>query len=157
MIAPRRIVCGESLLGVGIVGPVVRAEIIEAKKTVYCNLLIVMKITRRSVVSGVCATTLAAVAGCSSGIGGGLSVETVNARSTSFGNIVLTVSVSNSSGSSKSRTLIGQVDVSGGDTYTKRRTITVTADSSNTFELTFDIALSESVSASQYDYSVELE
>lgn len=116
-----------------------------------------MNTNRRAVVSGVW-TTLAALAGCSSsGFGGGLSIETVEAESTSFGNVVLRVSVSNSSGSSKSSTLLGQVDVTGGDTYTKRRDITVTGDSSTTFELTLDIALSDSLSASEYEYSAELE
>lgn len=116
-----------------------------------------MVTNRRSVVSGVCAT-IGALAGCSSsGLGGGLSIENVNAESTSFGNVVLTVSVSNSSSSSKSSTLLGQVDVTGGDTYTKRREITVTGDGSSTFELTFDIALSESLSATEYEYSAELE
>ena len=104
----------------------------------------------------------AAIAGCSGsgnggGIGGGLSVDTVDSQTTSFGNVVLTVSVSNSSGSSKSNTLMGQVNISGGDTYTQRRNITVPGESSNTFELEFDIDFSESLSASEYEYSAQIE
>ncbi|WP_152422585.1 hypothetical protein [Natrinema pellirubrum] len=106
--------------------------------------------------------TTAAIAGCSGsgnggGIGGGLSVDNVDSQTTSFGNIVLTVSVSNSSDSSKSNTLMGQVDISGGDTYTNRRDITVSGDSSNTFELEFDIDFSESLSTSEYEYNAQLE
>lgn len=121
-----------------------------------------MGFDRRAVLKGAGVATMAVIAGCSSsggtgGIGGGLSVESVDSQTTSFGNVVLTVSVANSNSSSKSSTLMGQVDVSGGDTYTKRRDITVTGDSSNTFELEFDIALSESLSADQYEYTAQLE
>lgn len=103
---------------------------------------------------------MAALAGCSGrlrAVTGGLKIENVDSRTTSLGDIVLTVTITNDSGSSKSSTLIGQVDISGGDTYTQRRDVTVTGDSSNTFELGFDVALSESLSANQYEYNTELE
>ncbi len=126
------------------------------------ELLARMGLNRRTVISNAGVGVLATVAGCSGsdgtgGIGGGLSVESVNAQTTSFGNVVLTVSVSNSNSSSKSSTLVGQVDVSGGDTYTERREITVTGDSSSSFELEFDIAISESLSSDQYEYDAQLE
>ncbi|MDF9745353.1 hypothetical protein [Natrinema salsiterrestre] len=104
--------------------------------------------------------TITALAGCSeslSGVTGGLEIENVDSRTTSLGDIVLTVTITNDSGSSKSSTLIGQVDISGGDTYTKRRDVTVTGDSSNTFDLGFDISFSDSLSANQYEYDTELE
>lgn len=118
--------------------------------------------TRRSIIRGAGAATIAVTAGCSGsgdggGIAGGLSVDSVDSQVTAFGNVVLTVTVSNDSDSSKSKTLMGQVDVSGGDTYTKRRDITVSGSSSNTFELEFDIAASESLSADRYEYTAELE
>ena len=118
-----------------------------------------MKQNRRSVLSGVTVGAAALLAGCSGsgGLGGGLSIDDTSAETTAFGNVVLTVAVSNTSGSSKTGTLIGQVDISGGDTYTENREISVAGDGSNTYELEFDIDISESLSASEYEYSARVE
>jgi|GEM_PF-773389 hypothetical protein len=112
--------------------------------------------------SGVGVGTMAVLAGCSGsdgggGIGGGLTVDDTSAETTAFGNVVLSVAVSNTSGSSNSDTLIGQVDMTGGDTYTERRDITVDGEQSNTYELEFDIDFSESLSASEFEYSARIE
>ncbi|MFC6766472.1 hypothetical protein [Natrinema soli] len=120
-----------------------------------------MGLTRRSMFSGVGVGTIAILAGCSGsdvgGIGGGLTVDDTSAETTTFGNVVLSVAVSNTSGSSKSDALIGQVDMTGGDTYTERRDITVDGEQSNTYELEFDIDFSESLSASEFEYSARIE
>jgi len=100
------------------------------------------------------AVSVTALAGC---LGGGLEVEDTEARVTGFGNVIVRVLVANSSSSSKSGTLLGQVDANGGDTYTERREITVTGDGSNTYDLEFDIAASDSLSASSFEYSAEIE
>ena len=120
-----------------------------------------MERDRRSVLGSVATGTVALLAGCSGsgggGIVGGLTIDDTSAETTAFGNVVLTVAISNTSGSSKTSTLIGQVDVSDGDTYTENREITVPGDDSNTYELEFDIDFSESLSASEYEYSAHLE
>ena len=119
-----------------------------------------MESDRRSVLSAVSAGTVALLAGCSAsgnGFGGGLTVDDTVAETTAFGNVVLTVAVSNTSGSSKTGTLIGQVDISGGDTYTERRGISVDGEGANTYELEFDIDISDSLSASEYEYSARIE
>jgi len=99
-------------------------------------------------------SSLGLLAGC---ISSGLQVEDTDARVTTFGNVIVRVLVANDSSSSKSATLIGQVDVKGGDTYTQRRDISVTGDGSNTYDLEFDIAMSDSLSASEFEYSAEIE
>lgn len=113
-----------------------------------------MGLRRRTVLGGIGTAAASTLAGC---LGGGLEIDDVDARTTSFGNVILTVAVSNGNGSSEDGTLVGQVDMSGGDTYTERRDVTVTGDGSNTYELEFDIAISESLSAAEYEYSAELE
>lgn len=120
-----------------------------------------MKRDRRSVLSGVAMGTVTLLAGCSGdgdvALGGGLTIDDTSAETDAFGNVVLTVAVSNTSGSSKSSTLIGQVDISEGDTYTETRDISVAGEDSNTYELEFDIDFAESLSANQYEYSARLE
>ena len=116
---------------------------------------------RRSVLGSVAVGTGALLAGCSGsgsvGIGGGLTIDDTSAETTPFGNVVLTVAVSNTSDSSKTNTLVGQIDVSDGDTYTKSREITVAGTDTNTYELEFDIDFSDSLSASEYEYRARLE
>ena len=103
----------------------------------------------------------AALAGCGGsgggGITGGLEIADVTAETTSFGNVDMQVVVENTAGSEKSGTLRGVVDVEGGDTYEQTRSVTVSANSDNSYRLKFDIALSESLSADAYEYSAEIQ
>lgn len=97
-----------------------------------------------------------ALAGCSS-VTGGLKVQGVDAAGTAFGNVNMAVQVENTASDSKSGTLVGQVDMNGGDTYTEQRSITVNGGTSNTFELSFDIGLDDSISSGSYEYSAQIE
>lgn len=86
-----------------------------------------------------------------------LQISDTEAQSTTFGNVRLGVMVVNRGEKSGSATLVGQVDVQGGDTYTNRREITVAAGDSNSYMMEFDIDFSESLSAEKYQYSARLE
>ncbi|WP_256393592.1 hypothetical protein [Natronoarchaeum rubrum] len=101
------------------------------------------------------------LAGCSDspggGLGGGLEVTDVQSSTTLAGNVDLSVQVSNTSSDSASATLYGEVDIEGGDTYTESRSVTVSPDGSNSYELSFDIDFSESLSASSYEYQAWVE
>lgn len=103
---------------------------------------------------------LASIAGCSESTqnaisSGGLEITDTESENTAFGNVVVHVMVQNTASSSKSATLVGQVDVEGGDTYTDQRDISVMGEDSNSYELEFDIDFS--LSASSYHYSAQLE
>lgn len=115
-----------------------------------------MKLTRRSIGRLCAAATIPAIAGCAGG-GSSLSVEDIQAQNTSFGNVIVAVLVANDGSESGSGTLIGQVDMDGGDTYTESRSITVASGDSNTYELEFDIDLGESLSGGSYEYSARIE
>lgn len=95
------------------------------------------------------------VAGCSS-VTGGLSVSSVNHYITSFGNVALMITVENSASDRRSGTVLGQVDVDGGQLYTKRRPVTVAGNDFVSLEMSFDIALSESLSGNQFTYSAQI-
>lgn len=96
------------------------------------------------------------LAGCSS-VFGGLEIVESNSEVTNFGNIVVRVLVNNSGSSSATATLVGQVDIQDGDTYTESRSITVLGGESNTYILRFDISLGDTLSGNMYEYSVWLE
>lgn len=101
------------------------------------------------------AVTVPLLAGCSDAVAeitGGLEVTGVDASMTGFGNVEMTVRVENGASSSQSGTLVGQVDLDGGDTFTERKEITVQSDRRNTFEFEFDIPISDSLSGGQYTY-----
>jgi hypothetical protein len=86
-----------------------------------------------------------------------LEITDTDAQTTTFGNVRVGVMVANRGEKSGSATLVGQVDVQGGDTYTKRRDISVPAGDSNSYTLEFDIDLTESLSADRFQYSARLE
>lgn len=120
---------------------------------------------RRNLVKSIGAVAgIGLIAGCSeftksAGIGeqSDLEITDTDAQATTFGNVRLGVMVVNRGEKSGSATLAGQVDVQGGDTYTKRREITVSAGDSNSYTLEFDIDFAESLSADRFQYSARLE
>ncbi|PSQ42112.1 hypothetical protein BRD17_09435 [Halobacteriales archaeon SW_7_68_16] len=93
-----------------------------------------------------------AFAGCG-GVGGSLEIADTSSQSTATGNVVVSVLVENTGDSEDSATLQSQVDVQGGDTYTDRRDISVPGGGSNSYDFEFDIAIDESLEASEYEYS----
>ncbi|ELZ11572.1 hypothetical protein C479_06901 [Halovivax asiaticus JCM 14624] len=106
------------------------------------------------------AATIPLLAGCSDAVSevtGGLDVTGMNARTTTFGNIELTAQVENTASDSKSGTLVGQVDLEGGDTFTEQKAITVGANRTNSFEIGIDIPVADSLSGGQYTYDVWLD
>ncbi|SNZ12417.1 hypothetical protein SAMN06269185_1713 [Natronoarchaeum philippinense] len=116
---------------------------------------------RRQFVAAASVGFTSILAGCSDepggGIDGGLEVTDVTASNTIAGNVELGVLVSNSSSESASATLYGEVDVEGGDAYTESRSITVSPDGSNSYELGIDVAVSDSLSGSSYEYRAWVE
>jgi len=108
---------------------------------------------------------LTALSGCSDaandisngGNTGSLSVTDKSSDTTAFGNVVVRAVVANSGENAKSGTLVGQVEIEGGDTYTKRRNITVQGGHSSGFELKFDIDFGESLSGAKYRYNAYME
>lgn len=100
------------------------------------------------------------IAGCSEvqdQITGGLEVRNTDAESTAFGNVRVGAVVENTASSSKSGTLVFQVDIQNGDTYSTRRRITLPGGESNTYTETVDLSLSRSLQGGQYQYQVFLE
>lgn len=93
--------------------------------------------------------------GCSQ-VTGGLEVSSTDSRTTAFGNVEVLAVVENTSGDTKSGTLQTQVDIQGGDTYTERENITVMGESSNSYTITHDVGLGDSLSAESYEYSAEI-
>jgi len=116
---------------------------------------------RRRFLGAAAAAFAVPLAGCSDspggGLDGGLEVTDVQSSTTLAGNVDLSVQVSNTSSESASATLYGEVDVDGGDTYTESRSVTVSPDGSNSYELSFDIDFSESLSGSSYEYEAWVE
>lgn len=106
-------------------------------------------VCRTIITGGLGATT--AIAGCSSLLGE-LEVTNIEAASTPFGNVELLVTVENTAFTTRSGELTGQVDIEGGDTYTKSRSIQIQADDTNEYTFEFDIALGESLTGSSYTY-----
>lgn len=103
---------------------------------------------------------IATLAGCSEvadDVTGGLEIADTQSGTTAFNNIRVVVLVQNTASGSRSGTLIGQVDIEGGDTFTERRSITVPGEGSNSYELGFDIDLSDQISGGQYRYDVWME
>jgi len=102
--------------------------------------------------------TAAAVglAGCG-GFLGGLEVASVESRTTALGNVEVSVVVENTSGSSQTGELVTQVDVEGGDTYTERQEVTVPGNAENSYAVTHDLSLSESLTADSYEYNASIE
>ncbi|MXR50282.1 hypothetical protein GRX03_01480 [Halovenus sp. WSH3] len=103
-----------------------------------------------------------AVAGCSDAVdeatgGPDLEVTDISSETTTFGNVRLGIRVVNNGNEAGTNTLVGQVDIQGGDTYTQRQSITVNADSGNDFTMEFDIDISESLSGSRYTADAFLE
>jgi len=85
-------------------------------------------------------------------VNGELKVTSRDARNTNFGNVEVGAQVRNTGSDSKSGTLVVQVDVQGGDTFTKRTSVTVPGDQSRSFTQTVDLPISDSLSGSQYRY-----
>lgn len=114
-----------------------------------------MTVNRRTVIKRVGAIGVAVgVAGC---IGDDLSVESVDTFTTAFNNVGLNVLVSNSSSSAKTGTLSGTVDLTDGGAYSDSKSITVSGDSSEWFELRFDLSWSEQISGGEFTYDVSIE
>lgn len=86
-----------------------------------------------------------------------LQITGTDSRGTSFGNIELGVRVENTSSDTQSGTLVGQVNVDGGDTYTQSRSITVPGGQANTYTLGIDIPISRSLAGGSYTYDAWLE
>jgi len=111
---------------------------------------------RRGFVSILGATILA---GCSAlgQLGEPLEITDAETESTALGNVIANVTIENTISETHSGTLIGQVDVDGGDTYTESRQITVPGDETNSYRLEFDIDVRDSLSGSQYQFSAEID
>lgn len=103
--------------------------------------------------------TAAVLPGCasSSSLGSSLEVSDTDSSTTMGGNIRLRAMVVNDSSDSASGTLYGEIDVQGGDTYTKTRGVTISPNRSNSYDLKFDIRLSESISGARYEYTAWVE
>lgn len=101
------------------------------------------------------AISVVGFAGCSAL--GGLEVESVNAQTTTFGNVKLQVVVANNSSDTESGTLVGQVDIKGGDTYTEQQSVTVPGNAANSYTLSFNIGLGDSLTADSFEYSAQIE
>lgn len=114
---------------------------------------------RRQFVQVVTASAVTSLAGCAgSGLGeSSLEVSDVDAHNTSFGNVIVRAMVVNNSSDSLSGTLYGEVDVQGGDTYTRTRPVTLAPNDSSSYKLEFDINISESLSGGSYEYSAWVE
>jgi len=95
------------------------------------------------------------VTGCSQ-LSGGLEIADASIASPVAGTIRMTVVVENTTPFSKSATLISRVDVDGGDTYTKRREITVPEDASRSYEFEFD-ADPDAMADGGHEFSAELQ
>lgn len=109
---------------------------------------------------GVALSTVTLLSGCSEMAGevtGGLEITTIDSEDTSFGNIIVGVRVENTARELKSGTLITQVDVEGGDTYTERREISVPGESENTYTNKHDISVETSLSEFRYTYDAGIE
>lgn len=90
------------------------------------------------------------LAGCSAtDLVGGLEVTGIDSTSTSFGNVIITARVENTSTEPVSGELVGQVKLDT-NTYTESRNITVSPQESSSYQLEFDINLRDSLSGSQY-------
>ena len=90
------------------------------------------------------------LAGCSAtGLVGGLEVTGIDSTSTSFGNVIITARVENTSTEPISGELVGQVKLDT-NTYTESRNITVSPQESSSYQLEFDINLRDSLSGYQY-------
>lgn len=73
------------------------------------------------------------------------------------GNVIVAARVSNGSSSAESGTLRAEVDLQDGETYTQTKQITVDGDSTEDFEVKFDIPIGDSLSGARYDYDAEIE
>lgn len=118
--------------------------------------------SRRSVIGGTVGI-VGALAGCSelesavNESSSGLNIEDTDARNTSAGNLEIGALVENSAPDTKSKTLVGQVDIEGGDTYSSRTSITVPGNDTRTYTMTVDIPVSRSISGGRYQYDAFLE
>lgn len=95
------------------------------------------------------------LAGCVAG--SGMDIEDVDTRTTTFGNIIVAVLVVNRTDEKQSETIVAEVDIDGGNLYTERKTVSLPPNTKDKVEIKFDIDLSESLSATRYEYNAEFE
>lgn len=100
-------------------------------------------------------TVGSALAGCAAT--DGLSAEVIRTTTTTFGRLVMRVEVWNTAESSKSGTLVGEIDMQEGKTYTQRREVTVPGGELDSYELEFDIAMSTPLTGGQYQATASIE
>lgn len=106
-----------------------------------------------------------ALAGCSTNsiseqvrqVRSDLAITDQDSQTTTFGNVEITVRVHNSGEARGSKELHAQVDVQGGDTYHKSRSITVSPGDYNDYHFEFDIEASGPLSGASYTYEAWLE
>jgi hypothetical protein len=80
---------------------------------------------------------LALSAGC---LGPSLSVQKIESETTDPGTVIALIAVTNDAADAKSAQLAVQCNVISGDTYTKRRQVTVLGSRTNTYRFEFDVA-----------------
>ncbi|WP_083252614.1 hypothetical protein [Haladaptatus sp. W1] len=102
-------------------------------------------------------TSLSGCGGIIKGVTSPLEVTSKDARSTSFGNVIVTARVSNQSDERQSGTLWGEVNIDGGSSYEESVYVTVPPNSDKDYEIKFDIKFSEFGEQYTYDAWVETE
>lgn len=81
----------------------------------------------------------------------------MDAGTTGFGNIEITAEVENHGSDSETGTLVGEVDLDSGSSYTERTSVTVTGGQTATHSVTVDLPVSESLSGGQYQYDARID
>lgn len=83
---------------------------------------------------------LGLTAGC---LGPSIEVQEIESETTEAGTVVALIAVTNDAADATTAELAVQCNVLSGDTYTKRRQITVLGSRTNTYRFSFDVAATE--------------
>jgi len=105
------------------------------------------------------------VAAAVAGVGGlagclteeGLEVASVAAETTDDGAVLGTVTVRNAISSADSGTLVGTLEFETGDEYETSEEVAVPGESTETFELPFEVEDRESLQGAEYTFSASIE
>lgn len=106
---------------------------------------------RRTFLTGSAVAAGGLLAGCAE-VTGGLEVTSTDAQATAFGNVEIAAQVENHGSDSQTGTLVGEVDLQDGTTHTEQTSITVPGERSDSYSVTVDLPISDSLSGSRYQY-----
>lgn len=115
---------------------------------------------RRTFLLVVASGTVGGTAGCLDEVNelvSDLEIVAMDANATSTGGVELVAEVENHGSSRQEAVLAGEVDIQGSETLTDSEEISVGAERSNTFTLSFSPSASDRLSGSEFTYDMWLE